>query len=85
MVVEEMTPQKWEQRFDDASVDSFAIYQLKETDACTDLRFMNMEYLKKKNVPVDRDNYYTVYAAPLRYEGTLPQILEALYEKFNLD
>jgi len=85
MVIEEMTPQKWEQRFADSSADSFAIYQLNDTDACTDLRFVNMDWLGKKNRPVDRRNYDTVYAATLRYGGTTPQILEALYEKFNLD
>ena len=85
MVIEEMTPQQWEQRFTDASADSFAIYQLNDTDACTDLRFMNMDWLAKKNIPVEHRNYDVVYAAPLRYGGTTPQILEALYEKFNLD
>jgi len=85
MVIEEMTPQKWEQRFDDASEDSFAIYQLNNTDACTDLRFMNMDWLAKKKLSVERGNYDAVYAAPLRYGGTIPQILEALYEKYNLD
>jgi len=85
MVIEEMTPQKWEQRFVDTSADSFAIYQLNDTELCTELLYMNMEYLAKKNIAVNRNNYNAVYAAPLRYDGTKPQILEALYEKFNLD
>ncbi len=55
----------YEQVFQNNPADSFAIYQLTDSEAASNLRFMNMEYLERKGLAVDKDNYKAVYAADL--------------------
>lgn len=64
----------------------YYLFQLKtESEKARDLLFMNTEYLKKTGQRVDGNNYSLVY------QGTLSpgnqdtgEILESLYERFNL-
>lgn len=59
----------------------FGIYQLKDTEETRDIRFMAMDYLEMKGVPVSRENYELVYTGELA-EG---MSLEDIYTRFNID
>ncbi len=59
---------------------SFDIYQLKNNETTRDLRFERMEFLKKKGITVDKENYDLIYNAPLDKKDTL----DSIYERFNL-
>ena len=67
--------------------DGFAIYQLKYSDEVTDIRFMDMEYLSRKGIVVQRSNYDQVYAAPMLFEAgkDVQDHLNDLYFRFNHD
>lgn len=64
-------------------VDCFAIYQVKHEEAQDDFRFMNMDWLDRQGLSVDRGNYDLVYT------GALPETsgtaLEEIYARFNID
>ncbi len=75
----------YEKAFLENHADSFAIYQLKRSDKTTELRFMGTEYLDKKGLSVDRDNYDVVYAADLMYSDDTDDRLNGLYRTFNVD
>lgn len=64
---------------------TFAIYQLKRDDATTDLRFMNTEWLKKKGIEPQHDNYELVYTGALTCDGSQIDKLEGIYRTFNID
>lgn len=59
----------------------FGIYQLKDTEETRDIRFMSMDYLEMKGIPVSRENYELVYTGELA-EGMR---LEDIFTKFNID
>ena len=59
----------------------FGIYQLKDSAETRDIRFMAMDYLEMKGIPVSRENYTLVYTGELR-EG---MSLEDIYTRFNID
>lgn len=59
----------------------FGIYQLKDSEETRDIRFMDMDYLKKEGIPVSKENYTLVYTGELK-EGIS---LEDIYTKFNID
>lgn len=59
---------------------SFDIYQLKNNETTRDFRFERMEFLKKKGIAVDKENYDLIYHAPLDKKDTL----DSIYERFNL-
>ena len=59
----------------------FGIYQLKDTEETRDIRFMAMDYLEMKGIPVSRENYELVYTGELA-EG---MSLEDIFTKFNID
>ena len=59
---------------------SFDIYQLKNNETTRDFRFERMEFLKKKGISVDKENYNLIYHAPLDKKDTL----DSIYERFNL-
>lgn len=57
-----------------------SIYQLDLSDSTDGLRFMSLDWLEKKGLPVDRDNYQMVYATELSPGETL----EDIYRRFNI-
>ena len=67
--------------------DGFAIYQLKHSDEVTNIRFMDMEYLSRKGITVQRSYYDQVYAAPMDFEAgkDAQDHLNDLYFLFNCD
>ena len=81
----EVVRHKREQAFLENRADTFAIYQLKPDDATTDLRFMNTEWLKKKGIEPQYDDYELVYTGALTYDGSQIDKLEGIYRTFNID
>lgn len=63
------------------------IYQLKDIPENRDLRFAGAEYLDKKGITPDRDNYTLVYTFPVNPEDLQDKIgfLGDVYHKFNTD
>ena len=63
------------------------IYQLKDTPENRDLHFAGAEYLDKKGITPDRDNYTLVYTFPVNPEDLQDKIsfLNDVYHKFNTD
>lgn len=58
----------------------FGIYQITERDPEYDYRFMNLDFVKRHGMEVNRADYELVYTAPLTEKDTL----EAIYERFNI-
>ena len=83
-VKDRLTPPYYEKAFLDNPADSFAIYQLRDNDNTAQLRFMNAEYLEKKGLSIEKENYAAVYAGNLDRRGDTQDRLDELYETFNL-
>lgn len=81
----ELIRQKREQAFLENPGDTYAIYQLKRDDATADLRFMNSEYLQKKGIEPQYENYELVYTGALTKDGSQLEKLEDLYRIFNIE
>ena len=81
----EMVRKKREQAFHESAGDTYAIYQLKRDDATADLRFMNSEWLQKKGIEPQYENYELVYTGTLSKEGSQIEKLENLYRIFNVE
>ena len=65
--------------------DSFAIYQLRDAPELTELRFMNSDYLQRKGLEIQRENYTSVYASNLGTAGDEQDKLNQIYATFNND
>lgn len=59
----------------------YAIYQLKDDESLLDYHFTNFEFLKKRGLYIDRENYNRVYRGRLQ-EG---ETLEDIYRRFNIN
>lgn len=81
----ELIRQKREQAFLENPGDTYAIYQLKRDDFAADLRFMNSEYLQKKGIEPQYENYELVYTGALTKDGSQVEKLENLYRIFNIE
>ena len=81
----ELIKQKREQAFLESPGDTYAIYQLKRDDATADIRFMNYEYLQKKGIDPQYENYELVYTGALTHDGSQIEKLEDLYRTFNVE
>lgn len=81
----ELIRQKREQAFLENPGDTYAIYQLKRDDATADIRFMNSEYLQKKGIEPQYENYELVYTGALTKDGSQIEKLEDLYRIFNVE
>ena len=69
-----------EQKLLSGSEKQFGIYQITARDQEHDYRFMNLDFVKRHGMEVNRANYELVYTAPLAEKDTL----EAIYERFNI-
>lgn len=78
-------PQDIEQAFLNNIADTFAIYQLRNSDDTAELRFMGTEYLQSKGLEIDRSNYVPVYTGNLDSPGDEQDKLNNIYAKFNID
>ena len=83
-IKDRFTPQDYEKAFLDNPGDSFVIYQLRDSDDTARLHFMNYEYLEKKGLSVQKENYAAVYAGDLDRGGDTQDRLNELYETFNI-
>ena len=81
----ELIKQKRERAFLDSPGDAYAIYQLKSDDSTADIRFMNSEYLQKKGIEPQYENYELVYTGALTKDGSQIEKLEDLYRIFNVE
>ena len=81
----ELIKQKRERAFLDSPSDAYAIYQLKSDDSTADIRFMNSEYLQKKGIEPQYENYELVYTGALTKDGSQIEKLEDLYRIFNVE
>ena len=77
-------PRDYEKAFLDNPSDSFAIYQLRDNDDTARLHYMNSEYLEKKGLTVQKENYAAVYAGNLDRRDDTQDKLNELYEIFNI-
>ena len=82
---ETLVRQKMMQAFHSSATDAYAIYQLKCEDSTTDLRFMGSDWLQKKGLEPNRDNYDLVYTGRLYPSENRLDTLERLYQTFNID
>lgn len=69
-----------EQKLLSGSEKQFGIYQITARDQEHDYRFMNLDFVKRHGMKVNRADYELVYTAPLTEKDTL----EAIYERFNI-
>ena len=83
-VKDRFAPQDYEKTFLDNLADSFAIYQLRDSEDTAQLRYMNSEYLEKKGLSIQKENYTAVYAGDLDRRGDTQDKLNELYETFNI-
>ena len=77
-------PQDYEKEFLDNPADSFAIYQLRDSEDTAQLRFMNADYLAQKGLSIEKENYAAFYAGTLSHRGDTQDRLNELYETFNI-
>ena len=69
-----------EQKLLSGSEKQFGIYQITARDQEHDYRFMNLDFVKRHGMEVNRADYELTYTAPLTEKDTL----EAIYERFNI-
>lgn len=81
----ELIKQKRERAFLESPSDAYAIYQQKRDDSTADIRFMNSEYLQKKGIEPQYENYELVYTGALTKDGSQVEKLEDLYRIFNVE
>lgn len=68
---------------------NYDIYQLKNEAKFHEIRFANTKFLNAHNIPIDAANYNKVYSGTVENEAggrkkSTGEVLESLYEKFNL-
>ncbi len=73
-----------ETAFLESKTDSFALYQLIRSVATDEHRFMNTEFLEKQGLAISRDNYSLVATGELKRQGETVQVLDGIYEDFNI-
>ena len=83
-VKDRFAPQDYEKAFLNNPADSFAIYQLRDSDDTAQIRYMSSAYLEQKGLPVEKNHYAAVYAGDLDHSGDTQDRLNELYETFNI-
>lgn len=69
-----------EQKLLSGNEKQFGIYQITARDTEHDYRFMNLDFVKRHGMEVNRADYELIYAAPLTEKDTL----DGIYERFNI-
>lgn len=82
---DKLSPEMSEQLFLEHSKDGFAIYQLKDGDELRDYRFEGLDWLKSRDLLVERDNYNFVYTESFTQVTSQRDRLEEIWERFNND
>ncbi len=78
------TVKEKESAFLESPTDAFALYQLISSEATDEHRFMNTEFLEKHGLKISRDNYSLIATGELKKQGETVQVLDAIYEDFNI-
>ena len=67
-------------------IKAYSVYQLEHSDSMAELRFMNQDWLDKKGLSADRENYKMVYSGIQDFKGEqdTEDTLELIYEHLNL-
>lgn len=78
-------PEEKMQAFLDSATDAYAILQLKAGDETRDREFMSYSYLQRKGMEPEIDHYEVVYASALPAHHNQTELLEGLYQKFNIN
>ena len=78
-------PEEKMQAFLDSATDAYAILQLKAGDETRDREFMSYSYLQRKGMEPEIDHYEVVYASALPAHHNQTELLEGIYQKFNID
>ena len=78
-------PEEKIQAFLDSATDAYAILQLKAGDETRDREFMSYSYLQRKGMEPEIDHYEVVYASALPAHHNQAELLEGLYQKFNIN
>lgn len=55
----------FERQFEQTSTDSYAVYQLIDSDYNRNFRFEGIAFLEKNDIDLDKDNYQNVYASEI--------------------
>lgn len=64
---------------------SYKLYQLREDLKQTrSIHFMDMNHLKRQGMAVEGQNYALVYSGDISKGSSTEEVLESLYERFNL-
>ena len=68
---------------------NYDIYQLKDDPSLHSIRFANTKFMNTHNIPIDAGNYDKVYSGNVDNESaagkkSTDEVLESLYEKFNM-
>lgn len=68
---------------------NYDIYQLKDDPSLHSIRFANTKFMNTHNIPIDAGNYDKVYSGTVDNESaagkkSTDEVLESLYEKFNM-
>lgn len=79
------SPELSEQLFLEHSKDAFAIYQLGDSEELRDYRFEGLDWLKGRDLSVERDNYNFVYYEPFTQYASQRDRLEEIWERFNIN
>ncbi|XIJ20933.1 YodL domain-containing protein [Lacrimispora sp. JR3] len=79
------SPDMSEQLFLEHNKDAFAIYQLKDGDELRDYRFEGLDWLKSRDLLVERGNYNFVYTEPFTQYASQRDRFEEIWERFNND
>ena len=82
---DKLSPEMSEQLFLEHSKDAFAIYQLKDGDELRDYRFEGLDWLKSRDLLVERGNYNFVYTESFTQYASQRDRLEEIWERFNND
>ena len=82
---DKLSPDMSEQLFLEHNKDAFAIYQLKDGDELRDYRFEGLDWLKSRDLLVERGNYNFVYTEPFTQYASQRDRLEEIWERFNND
>lgn len=61
--------------------DWYGIYQLKHNDKADNLRFMDLSFLQRNGLEVDKGNYQLEYDAPMQ-AGDTPS---TIFQRFNIE
>lgn len=62
----------------------YELYQIKNGEEHRDYRFSSLRMLKHLQLQVNQQHYEKVYSGNVESNGSVGEVLESLYEKFNL-